>query len=105
MANLLAGARERGLDPTWEQLGKAAHDEWIGEVPQVFESMTYEDFHAKVPQKTREKLRSFFLQQAQGPSPTQATGSAPQPRAKPQKELTSQEYNDFINKLRQPRSA
>ena len=106
MANLLAGARERGLDPTWEQLGQAAHDQWVGEVPQVFETMSYEDFHKKVPQKIREKLRSFFLQQAQGPSPTASQGaSAPQPRARQQKQLSAQEYNEFVNNLRQPRSA
>lgn len=105
MAHLLAGANAKGLDPTWEQLGQVAHDQWIGEVPTVFDSMSAEDFHKKIPLKTREKLRSFFLQQAQGPSPTQQLGSAPPPRAKPQKQLSNQEYQEFINNMRNQRSA
>jgi hypothetical protein len=106
MANMLAGAKERGIDPTWEQLGQAVKQQWAAEVPMLFDSMSYEEFH-KLPNKTREKIRSFFLRQAQGPSSNASQEvSAPQPRAaKPQKQMTAQEYNEFVNNLRQPRSA
>ena len=106
MANLLAGAQAKGLDPTWQQLGEATHKQYLDDASQLFETMSYEDFHAKISQKTREKIRQFFLQKATGSSPTQPQGSsAPQPKAKPQRALSAQEYNDYVNQLRQPRSA
>lgn len=103
MANALAGANAKGIDPTWEQLGQAVKDQQFTETAQLFDSMTVEDFQ-RLPQPTREKIRQFYLQAVQGPS-SNPQGSAPQPRQKPQKQMSTAEYNAFVNNLRTPRSA
>ncbi len=98
MANVLAGAQAKGIDPTWEQLGNAVKQQQDQEIVSRFDAMTVEDFR-KFPQATREKIRKFFLQEVQGPGPT-PQGSAPQPRQKQQKQMSTAEYNAFVNNLR-----
>lgn len=101
-ANMLSGARQRGLDPTFAELGQAVQAQYAEDVVGFLDSLSAEDFAEKIPPKTQQKLRQFFLRQTgNAAAPTGSLPSGPQaPRQRQQKYTGIADYNQFLETFR-----